>query len=345
MSDIKVSIVVPMYNKEKRISRCLDSLVNQTLQEIEIIVVDDGSSDNSADIVRGYQENDSRVRLITQENQGPGTARNTGIADSRGKYVGFVDCDDYVELTMYETMFNAAETTDSEVAVCQERNVCVDAEGKSINLGETQFPYEQITKVNGKTVIEWFLNFTHLSLNSMCFKIIRKSVFDENHIWFPDDFRYAEDLNVSGCILSVVESVAIIPESLYIYVHELNTFSTNYTLKKAWDVYKDLEEVLGYLKKVGYTGTVNNFILGMSFSSMRQLYASKEKKDIQYQKEKKELLNQWKTKKKGIHPVLNGMDMPIAHKIKVLVSWMRLEKLVCCMINVFSGIPFFKFMV
>ena len=243
MKDIKVSVIVPMYNKEQKISKCLDSLINQTLREIEIVVVDDGSKDNSAEIVKKYCEKDSRVRYVKQDNQGPGAARNVGIINSKGRYIGFVDCDDYVEHEMYEIMYNAAEQNNCEVAVCQEKNVYVDDEGHVTNLGETHFPYNEITVVTGKMVLEWFLNFNYLSLNSACFKIVRKSVFVEKDIYFPDNYRYAEDLTICGGILSVAKSVAVIPKSLYIYEHESNTFSTSYTLKKAMDVYLDLMDV------------------------------------------------------------------------------------------------------
>lgn len=345
MKDIKVSVIVPMYNKEQKISKCLDSLINQTLREIEIVVVDDGSKDNSAEIVKKYCEKDSRVRYVKQDNQGPGAARNVGIIYSKGRYIGFVDCDDYVEHEMYEIMYNAAEQNNCEVAVCQEKNVYVDDEGHVTNLGETHFPYNEITVVTGKMVLEWFLNFNYLSLNSACFKIVRKSVFVEKDIYFPDNYRYAEDLTICGGILSVAKSVAVIPKSLYIYEHESNTFSTSYTLKKAMDVYLDLMDVLKYLERAEYTGNINNFILGMSFSSKRQLYASSEKKNRNYQREKTVLLAKWKDIKKGIHPEFKGVDMPFMHKIKVIVSWMRLEKIMCYIINILSGIPFFRFMV
>lgn len=123
MNKIDVSIVVPLYNKENEIRRCLNSLIEQSVSNIEIIVVDDGSKDGSADVVREYTDNDPRVHLIVQKNQGPGAARNTGVKASRGKYIGFVDCDDFVDKNMYKHMMNALEETGAEIAVCQEKNL------------------------------------------------------------------------------------------------------------------------------------------------------------------------------------------------------------------------------
>ena len=101
---IKVSIIVPTYNGEKYIRTCLDSLINQTLKEIEIICVNDSSPDNSLDVLEKYALNDQRVRIINQPNSGPGIARNNGIAEAKGKYIGFVDPDDWADLDMFEKM-------------------------------------------------------------------------------------------------------------------------------------------------------------------------------------------------------------------------------------------------
>ena len=97
MSKIKVSVIVPVFNKEKYLGDCLDSLINQTLEEIEVICVDDGSSDGSASILEEYSCNDSRIKVFRQENGGPGSARNKALKKAAGKYVLFVDADDWIE--------------------------------------------------------------------------------------------------------------------------------------------------------------------------------------------------------------------------------------------------------
>ena len=94
-SMVKVSVILPIYNEEKYLAQCLDSICGQTLKEIEIICVDDGSTDNSPHILEDYAKKDSRIRLITQENQFAGAARNKGMACAVGKYLSFLDADDY----------------------------------------------------------------------------------------------------------------------------------------------------------------------------------------------------------------------------------------------------------
>ena len=107
--EYKVSVIVPVYNGEKYITRCLDSLLNQSLQEMEIIVVDDGSTDNTFDICKKASEKVPRLKVYHKDNEGQGIARNFGMAKAVGKYIGFVDADDYVELDMYHTLTTRAD--------------------------------------------------------------------------------------------------------------------------------------------------------------------------------------------------------------------------------------------
>ena len=111
----KISIIVPIYNVEKYLKRSLDSLVNQTLKDIEIILVDDGSTDNSHKIAEGYKKNYSNVLLVTKENGGLSDARNFGLQYASGEYIAFVDSDDYVESQMFERMYNLSENGQKKI--------------------------------------------------------------------------------------------------------------------------------------------------------------------------------------------------------------------------------------
>lgn len=105
---LKVSIIVPAYNVESYISRCLDSLIKQTLKELEIIVIDDGSTDRTLEIIKAYNKLDSRIKVIEQTNQKQGAARNRGLEIAKGEFIGFVDSDDWVDFDYFEKMYNAA---------------------------------------------------------------------------------------------------------------------------------------------------------------------------------------------------------------------------------------------
>lgn len=112
----KVSVIVPVYNVEKLLARCLDSLVSQTLKDIEIICVNDGSVDNSLDVLRKYAQQDSRIVVVSQENLGPSAARNRGMQIATGEYIGFVDGDDWIDLNFFEKLYNSAKKYDADIA-------------------------------------------------------------------------------------------------------------------------------------------------------------------------------------------------------------------------------------
>lgn len=122
MPQPKVSIIVPVYNVEKYIDRCMQSLLNQTLYDIEIILVDDGSPDNCPAMCNDYAEKDSRIKVIHKKNAGLGFARNSGIDIATGEYLAFLDSDDYVEVTMYEKLYEKALTDNLDACYCDIRN-------------------------------------------------------------------------------------------------------------------------------------------------------------------------------------------------------------------------------
>lgn len=112
----KVSIIVPVYNVDKYLSKCLDSLINQTLKDIEIICINDGSTDNSLDILKSYGAKDSRIKIIDKPNEGPSITRNLGINSATGEYIGFVDSDDWIDLDFYEKLYSAITSHDVDIA-------------------------------------------------------------------------------------------------------------------------------------------------------------------------------------------------------------------------------------
>lgn len=114
----KVSIIIPVYNVEQYLEKCLDSLISQTLKDIEIICINDGSTDNSLEVLNDYAKKDNRIKIISKENEGQGIARNLGIELAQGEFIGFVDPDDWVEPEMYEIMYNQAKKLSSQVVIC-----------------------------------------------------------------------------------------------------------------------------------------------------------------------------------------------------------------------------------
>lgn len=341
----KISIIVPLYNGECTIGRCLDSLINQTIDDIEVVVVDDGSKDKGPDIVRKYTEKDNRIRLITQENAGSGTARNVGIKNSKGKYVGFVDCDDFVDKEMFLIMTNALEQFGTSIAICQEKNVYLENDNIQL-INETKFPVGIATVYENSQILEWLLNYTYMSLNSLCYKVIARDFFEQNNVWIPEGHRQAEDMVTSIGILSNVKNVTIVPQSLYYYVHTKGSQSYAYSLRRAEDIYLDWIEAKEYIIKSNYKGSFDNFSLGMYFTSLKQLYWNLDKKE-KNSIESKKLIEKWNNAKKENkwRPSFKNLEIPILHKIKIWVSYLGLSKLFFSLIKMLQWIPFFKYMV
>lgn len=122
----KISVVIPVYNVEKYLSECLDSVVNQTYKNLQIILVDDGSTDFSGKICDVYAEKDNRITVVHQKNAGAGAAKNTGLELIEGDYFSIIDSDDYIELDMYEKMVNSLEKYNADIVQCLFRNVFVN---------------------------------------------------------------------------------------------------------------------------------------------------------------------------------------------------------------------------
>lgn len=117
----KVSVIVPIYNVEKYLQKCIESIINQTLKEIEIILVNDGSTDSSGLIADSYAKKDDRIKIIHKKNGGQGEARNLGIDSATGEYIGFVDSDDWIDLNMYDELYNRAISKNVDIAICGRR--------------------------------------------------------------------------------------------------------------------------------------------------------------------------------------------------------------------------------
>lgn len=244
-NSVKVSIVVPIYNAEKYLEKCLDSVFNQTLKEIEIILIDDGSTDSSSEICKKYLS-DSRVAYYYKENEGLAAARQDGMERASGEYIGFVDSDDWIDLDMYERMYNAAKKENADVVMCGIYN---DEEGRDkIHLEPGVYDRERIekeilprslaglTERGGNSVIRW----------SNCCRIYSMNLIRKNSISFDRRFRRSQDLQLTfETALVANKYVSMCDEYLYHNRTENNgtSLSRGYT-KNFWLLYKPLIDTL-----------------------------------------------------------------------------------------------------
>lgn len=247
---IKVSVIVPIYNAEKYLEQCLDSIVNQTLNDIEIILIDDGSTDRSAEICKKYLD-DERVVYFRKENAGAVMARRDGIKLARGRYVGFVDSDDWIETTMYETMYNVAEKDDADIVFCNciqnEKDYFFSPEMDSGLYLRNDIERKILTKtlayINEKgerRAIRW----------SNCLRLYKRDLISTSLSYNPE-IRRCEDLVLTYEAILKANSFVYLGDQ-YLYHNRVvqNSKSRRYT-PDAWRAFKSLiEHLYGITEKL-----------------------------------------------------------------------------------------------
>ena len=191
MDMIKVSIILPVYNEGQYLRQCLDSILTQTLNDIEIICVDDGSTDNSLQILQDYAKQDSRIKVLTQKNQFAGVARNHGMKYAQGKYLSFLDSDDYFEADMLEKMYSRAEETEADIVICRYAEHC--EEGGQLSLPGWSFEdlfFKRKDIFNGNSL--YCAGIFQITKGWAWDKLFRRDFVQKCGYEFPD-FRSSED--------------------------------------------------------------------------------------------------------------------------------------------------------
>ncbi|WP_185226397.1 glycosyltransferase family 2 protein [Chryseobacterium indologenes] len=228
----KVSIIVPVYNVENYLAKCLDSLVNQSLQDIEILVIDDGSKDKSGDIIEQYAgKYPEKIKAFTKENGGLSDARNYGIDRATGEYIGFVDSDDYVAETMFEEMFLLAEKYHTKMVISNIQKV--DEHG-NITQKLTQIPnMPELIDLN-----EHFSVFSDLSYFA-CNKLFKKEIFE--HKRFKKGVHF-EDIQLIPQLLLKCDQIAQTQNFHYQYLERSDSITKTHT-EKGLDILKAVADV------------------------------------------------------------------------------------------------------
>ncbi|MEJ9114149.1 glycosyltransferase [Bacillus paramobilis] len=240
----KISIIVPVYNAEKYIIQCIESLLSQTLQECEFIFVNDGSKDNSRKIIECFERNDKRIRIINQTNQGVSIARNIGLSAARGEYIGFVDADDYVEKDMYEILYKTAKKDNCDAVIS---NFEEEIEGHKI-ITKYSFPRDIVLKKDfiEQELLPYFLRMDNL--NTAVNKIYRTNTIKEKNIKFPEKVELGEDGMFNILFFNNAEKVKYIDYRGYHYREVKGSATRNISekdyFKRAVEVYKvDMSKV------------------------------------------------------------------------------------------------------
>lgn len=228
-----VSIIVPIYNVEKYLSRCVESLLNQTLENIQIILVNDGSTDNSGEIAKVYAEkNPDKILYLEKENGGLSDARNYGMPFATGKYIAFLDSDDYIEKNAYEEMYNKA------------------CEG-NYDYVECDFIWEYPNKrkidkiVNYRNKKEMLTNVRVVAWN----KLIKREIIEKNKLQFPKGLRY-EDVEFTYKLIPHLKSMEYVDKAFVHYIQRENSIA-NVQNERTVEIFTILDNVVEYYKDNG----------------------------------------------------------------------------------------------
>ena len=268
MENAKISIIVPVYNKEKYLKRCLESILNQTYQNLEIILVDDGSTDASPAIAGAFAEKDSRIVYIRQENSGVSAARNTGINAATGEFIGFIDSDDFIEPEMYEKLMAPfVEQEGIDLTVCGYFN-------------KKAFTASEDTRCSGEeALIQMFdlrktLHFKPYNWN----KLFRASIIKEHNILFDTAVPYNEDAKFNFDYFLHIRDAYIINYCGYHYVVNSGSVSRNFNLLLQCREH----DLLHYFLANSPSALVSKYIINWSINYYKYYTMSADRATIRY---------------------------------------------------------------
>lgn len=244
---VKVSVIVPVYNVESYLEECLDSLINQTLTDIEIICINDGSTDKSLDILREYEKNDSRIKCISKENGGLSSARNAGLANVTGEYISFLDSDDYLELTALEELYTVAKKDALDLVIFKLINFDEDTKEKSVVPYHEMAPLKNQVKdavFSHKDILNQLVNLDV----SVCTKFFKKELISD--LRFLEGKIFEDNLFVMDYIFNA-NKIYFYDKHLYLRRVRPNSIITAGS-KSYMDVIYICNEVLNRIKESGY---------------------------------------------------------------------------------------------
>ena len=249
---MKVSIIIPVYNKQKYLKKSIQSILEQTYDNFELIIVNDGSTDNSSEICHNFQKKDKRVRVIDIENNGVSNARNVGISNANGEYIQFIDADDYTANNMLEDLVNIARMYNPDVIV----NGIEKINEKNESVGKISPIFDGMTDID-----KFMENFAEVQKQTGIYgyvhnKFIRKSIIENNNLLFDKDIWLAEDLDFCLDLYRNISSIYFCKDIYYYYLQEAENSST--TSNKKHDYLQQGKIILKEKEMLDYKNALNN---------------------------------------------------------------------------------------
>ena len=233
-----ISLIIPVYKVEKYLEKCIQSVINQTYENLQIILVDDGSPDNCGKICDEYAKKDHRIEVIHKSNGGLSDARNKGLEIAKGEYIGFVDSDDYIEADMYEVLYNLLKQYNADVSIC---NFYTVSQGK-ISIKNADNGINEYNRIEILKEILLDKNIQSYAWN----KLYKKELFDE--IKYPIGKKY-EDIGTTFYLLEKCNKVVVTGKSEYYYINRQDSIVNNVTESTITDYIKLIMQRYDYIEK------------------------------------------------------------------------------------------------
>lgn len=325
-----LSVIVTIYNTEPYLLRCLNSIAKQTFKELEVILINDGSTDNSEKICSKFVDSDSRFRLINKPNGGVSSARNLGLVNARGRYIAFIDSDDYVAINMYQLLYNTMTTDNADMVQC---SFCYDY-GMKTKPVKIKKPLGTLSKK------EYFIQIASDSFsfyNGVVWnKLFCKDIIMKQSIFFDESIHVMEDWKFILNYLKYAEKIVRLPDNLYFYnrynhnsiTQKKQLFELSYhnRMQGYYDLY-EYSNSIGYYKQ--YKDLVSEYLLRYLISQKYKILLSDNKKEALE-------LHKNITNRKEINDVIKSISKltrvkrsiyyNIIYFIETFVEWLRIMK-------------------
>lgn len=301
MTEPLVSIVIPVYNSERYLRQCLDSIIEQTWKKLDIVCVNDGSADKSLDILNSYAEEDNRIKVFTKQNEGKGaaSARNVGLKNAVGEYVMFLDSDDFFEPDMIETLVGKAMTTEAEVVIC--RGQTFDDEKQKV-IGPMPHPDLQYAPSGDffcwKDCPEYICEIAD---NYAWNKLFKRELLVENDLSFTP-IPISDDQDISMIAPVLAERVAVVDRAFINYRTGTGSSQCDTQTKHPEAAYEGCYTVVKRFKELGVWSEIKQSYLNVAIRLMREYF------DRMTEYEKLEFL--YRKYKEEIFPFLEAEDLP-----------------------------------
>lgn len=250
-----VSVIIPIYNAEKYLSRCIESILQQSYKSLEVILINDGSTDKSKEICLDYSHRDERIKVIQIENHGPGYARNMGLKIARGEYIQFTDSDDTLPLNYLEAMVSRIEQDNSDIVICGIENI------KNAQT-HNKYTVDELLSARGTALIDLFINLLDRGLAySPCNKLYRSEIIKLNNIRFGVDFNLGEDALFNISYFKHSKCCSIDNRIFYEYHQNVGSLINSYNHNKyeiQTQLYKNLRKLVN---EVSSSDSINTMFL------------------------------------------------------------------------------------